>query len=316
MPKQLHNILEAFGLNQTGKAQELSGGMGGSQNIRVDTDHGPVVVKSVKPEDEAYEAERSRLQEAIRNDGVPVTKFYQTPTGDFLARGASIQTFVEGARPEQPYNGGFEFGEALGKLDRALTDQSIAPVFTRLTDIWARGRSLTHIREHYVPIQDNRFPAGYDDELLTSLEMLESHLDGFASSERVLSHVDPNPGNTIQTPDNDLVLIDLTLDIQFPGYTLGAAIYWWAYPWQTGRFNPSMASAIASGYRSVLPLEDRYWRLIATHILNHGLMALALPFGVLADGNPYKFPRLPGILGRQQKLRSLFALVKDTVADV
>ena len=38
MPEQLRNILEAFGLTQTGEAQKLSGGMSESQNTRVDTD--------------------------------------------------------------------------------------------------------------------------------------------------------------------------------------------------------------------------------------------------------------------------------------
>ncbi|HAA74767.1 TPA: hypothetical protein DCE37_06600 [Candidatus Latescibacteria bacterium] len=179
---------------------------------------------------------------------------------------------------------GYGFGRSLGKLDSALTDEEILPLFYSLRGPWSRSRSTAYVREHFLPIEDNRFPAGYHEELEATLDLVESSLEGLTPEDHVVAHVDPNPSNAIYTLDGTITLIDLTLDAQLPGYSLGAVTYWWAQPWQTNRINPAMAHAITSRYRSVYRVPDEYWRLIATHIMNHAFMQLALPYVILEDG--------------------------------
>jgi len=113
-----------------------------------------------------------------------------------------------------------------------------------------------------------------------------------------------------------VVLIDLTFDIHLPGYTLGAAIWWWAHPRSTNRFDPAMADAIASGYRSAHRLDPQFWELIPAYVMPHAMMALSLPYTVLADGDTPNFGRLPESVAKQQKLRTLFPVLQDVLADV
>ena len=93
-----------------------------------------------------------------------------------------------------------------------------------------------------------------------------------------------------------VVLIDLTFDIHLPGYTLGAAI--------------------ASGYRSAHRLDPQFWELIPAYVMPHAMMALSLPYTVLADGDTPNFGRLPESVAKQQKLRTLFPVLQDVLADV
>jgi Ser/Thr protein kinase RdoA (MazF antagonist) len=314
MPRPITDILADFGLNQTGETGDLDGNE--SVNTLVQTDDGPVVVKTLPEHELGMEVARAEVQERIRASEVPCPRYYRTAAGDFVSGDESVQSFVDGASMDPPERAGYAFGRSLGKLDRALADEPLHPLFTELGDPWSRGRSTTYVREHYLPLDDNRFPAGYHDELIATLELVESLLDGTSTDDHIVTHVDPNPSNAIYTADGTIFLIDLTLGAQLPGYTLGAAIYWWAHPWQTNRFNPSMAHAIASGYRSVYRLPNEHWNRIAAHTMNHGLMALAIPYDVVIWNKPYKFSRLPNTMGRHQKLRAMYPLLEETLADV
>ena len=77
-----------------------------------------------------------------------------------------------------------------------------------------------------------------------------------------------------------------------------------------------MAHAIASGYRSAHRLEDEAWSLIATYTMNHAMMALSIPYTIIADGGEYRFSRLPHGVSRHQKLRAMLPLLEETLADV
>ena len=77
-----------------------------------------------------------------------------------------------------------------------------------------------------------------------------------------------------------------------------------------------MADAIASGYRSAYRLDDQFWNLIPAYVMTHAMMALSLPYTVLADGGTPNFSRLSESVAKQQKLRTLFPVLQDVLSDV
>ena len=83
MSQPIATILEAFGLSQTGSAEGIDSNE--SINTRVETDAGPVVVKTVPEDDLEVEAARADVQEHVRAAGVAVPQYRRTKTGDFVA---------------------------------------------------------------------------------------------------------------------------------------------------------------------------------------------------------------------------------------
>ena len=146
MPESTLDMLTAFGLVQKGDPEELKPGDTGSQALRIPTNQGDVLVKTVEEHDSPIEEARATTQERVRLRDVLVPKCYRTNEGAYLYKGSTVQSFVDGVSMVPQDIGGYAFGRALGRLDRALTTEPIDDVFRSRTDIWSRGRSTRHIR--------------------------------------------------------------------------------------------------------------------------------------------------------------------------
>jgi hypothetical protein len=111
-------------------------------------------------------------------------------------------------------------------------------------------------------------------------------------------HVDANQENAIFDDSGNVCLIDLTPEVRHRDYSLGAALYWWAYPWQSNRLNLETLQAITRAYLGNHSLSPLGRRVIAAHMLNHSLMELAFPLACLVDGPPPGARPMEDLAGR------------------
>jgi Ser/Thr protein kinase RdoA (MazF antagonist) len=199
------------------------------------------------------------------------------------------------------------FGGALGKLDRPLAGCPADPFFADQASVFSRCKDVDQVVRRYMPACDNRFPGGYRQLLVEYAEALSARTAALAGSARVLTHVDANTENTIFSATGTANLIDLTPEMRLPGYSLGAALYWWAYPWQSNVLDVDIARDIAAAYAAEAPLPPAHLRAIAGHMLNQSLMELAFPLGCLVDSPPAGARPMEDLAGRMARAGSLLA---------
>lgn len=315
----LKSILADFGLAVTGEPTPLAGGLSGDASWAVPTLAGTVVVKrSVQPGREAFETAVADLSERLLRAGAPVSRYRRSLQGTFVVRRVSVQDFVAGStRPAPTLDDCAAFGKALGVLDRALWRQPYERLFDRRPTVFARGKDPDWVLSRYLAACDHRFPKGYREEVLRIAHRLREATRHFGAGERVLVHVDGNPDNALFDDQGNVTLIDLTPEIRLPGYSLGAAVYWWAYPRATSRLDLRVLQTIASHFQMTARLLPRYREAVAHHVLTHSMMELALPLGCLVDGSPpdaEPLEDLEGRLARHTGLHSRFHGIRDALS--
>lgn len=268
-------------------------------------------MKRWRSESAEYAARVAALQERVRTAGAPMPAHRRALSGEFVACGGTVQELAPGQPPDSrsPEQARI-FGTALGRLDAALSGLPIDPFFADLKSVFFRAKEIDHVEQIYLEACDGRFPAGYRRHLKRTLGRLRAELGALGAIERVMTHVDANPENALF--DNGRVtLIDLTPEIRHPGYSLGAALYWWAFPWQTNVLDLEILDAVTAGYLSAAPLPPRLRAAVSAHMLNRSLMELAFPLGCLVDGPPLGAKPMVDLPGRLRRAEILYERLDD-----
>ncbi|MGH6831058.1 MAG: phosphotransferase enzyme family protein, partial [Methylocella sp.] len=221
-----------FGLDLlTDVGELLAGGLSGDRTYAVRCRQGRFVVKHWQPEDTGYARRSAVLQEALRAAGAPLPAHIRTRGGHLVVRDTTVREFASGRVLSSWSSGQVEvFGQALGRLYRALADCPVDSFYLDQPSVFSRCKDIEQVAGRYLPACDGRFPSGYRGHLVATLERLTSRLSEIADQPRILTHVDPNPENAIFGEAGQVTLIDLTPEVRPPGYSLGAALYSWAYP--------------------------------------------------------------------------------------
>ena len=282
--------------------------MSGDHTYVVRCRQGCFVVKHWVSEDAEYAEKIAALQESLRLDGAPVPAHRRSFDGRFVEHRMTVQAFLPGHPPSTSVADQADaFGAALGRLDRSLEVCPVDPFFVDQSSVFSRCKDIDRVANRYLPACDGRFPTGYREQLVATIHELKTRLKPIANESCVLAHVDANPENVIVDDAGHVSLIDLTPEARHPGYSLGAALYWWAYPWRFNRLSLEILQAITRAYLRSQPLSPRRRRAIAAHMLNHSLMELAFPLGCLVDGPPPGARPLEDLKGRMRRADLLFA---------
>lgn len=307
----LTRLRSAFGVEPIGHEIEyLAGGLSGDRVFTVRCRQGSFVVKHWESEDEVHADKTAALQETIRRGGAPVPAHRKSASGRFVEGRMTVQEFAPGrSLSTWSIDQASKFGAALGQLDRALAACPVDAFFANQSSVFSRCKDVEQVATRYLPACDGRLPAGYREHVMASLQELDARLAPISGQPRVLVHVDGNPENVIFDDAGNVRLIDLTPEARPAGYSLGAALYWWAYPWQADRLSLDVSRAVTRAYLADFALSPPLRRAIAAHMLNHSLMELAFPLGCLVDGPPPGARPMKDLDGRLRRATTLLAAI-------